>query len=477
MLVPSLIRLNPSSTLAVYLQIANSLVSAIQSGVLKSGVRLPGSRQLADALDVHRKTVQSAYDELQAQGWIDVLPKRGSFVAQVLPEMVPASFHSAEMTEPAPALPSLPFNTRIVIPHQIRERIAFNDGLPDVRLAPRDELARLYSTYIRFGEPAVLQYGSVYGQPRFREVFSRFLNETRGLRSGPENLLTTRGSQMGLYLAGLALLHPGDNVIVGEWNYRATNMTLETLGARLQTVPVDEDGLVVDAVEDLCRQMPVKALYVTSHHYHPTTVTLKPERRVRLIALATKYRFFIIEDDYDYDFHYANRPVLPLASADRNVIYLGSFTKRLAPAFRVGYVVAPEELIAEMAKHRRIIDRQGDSILELCLADLLENGVLKRHAAKALKMYRQRRDLACELLKEYLGDAIRFQVPEGGLAIWAKFDPAVNLPLFSEKAAAKGVYLSNGAAYPGLNACRIGFASLNEKELTEGVQVLARCLP
>jgi GntR family transcriptional regulator/MocR family aminotransferase len=476
MIVPSLIRLSPSSAVPMYLQIANSLIVHIQSGVLKKGIRLPGTRQLADALHVHRKTVQSAYDELQAQGWIDVLPQRGSFIAEVLPEVVPAPFGRNEPGSVAPVVPDLPFNSTIVIPQTIRERIAFNDGLPDVRLAPREELARLYSTYIRFGEPAVLQYGSVFGQARFREVFSRYLNETRGLKTGPENLLTTRGSQMGLYLAGLALLHPGDCVIVGELNYRAANMTLETLGARLQTVPVDDDGLDIDAVEALCRQMSVKALYVTSHHYHPTTVTLKPERRVRLIALANRYRFFVIEDDYDYDFHYANRPVLPLASADRNVIYLGSFTKRLAPAFRVGYVAGPEELIAEMAKHRRIIDRQGDSILELCLADMLENGALKRHASKALKIYRQRRDLACELLTHYLGDAIRFQVPEGGLAIWARFDPSVDLPLLSQKAAAKGVYLSNGAAYPGLNACRMGFAALNEKELTEGVQLLARCL-
>ncbi|MCU0470308.1 MAG: PLP-dependent aminotransferase family protein [Arcicella sp.] len=477
----TLLELNPDSSLPLYVQIANGISRNIQAGILKKGVKLLGSRQMADLLNVHRKTVIAAYEELYSEGWIEVFPKKGTFIAQHLPTVEPISF-STNKQKPQAESPHLfvPQNKIIKIPPVITQRLAFNDGLPDVRMSPREELARLYAHYLKFGESQLFQYANPYGNQRFREVFSQFLNETRGMNILPENILTTRGSQMAFYLVSQALFKENDEIIVGELNYPTANMTFESLGLQLKIVPIDDDGIVVDAIEEICRKKrmvgdtPIKAVYVTSHHYHPTTVTLKPERRIKLLTLAEQYGFYIIEDDYDYDFHYANRPVLPLASADRHglVIYLGSFTKRIAPAFRVGYLIAKPEIIHEIAKHRRIIDRQGDTILELILADMLEDGTLKRYTAKALKTYRERRDFACELLKRELGDMIDFKIPDGGMAIWAKFDDKISLETLSEKVGKKGLYLSNGLAYPNLNACRMGFASMNFREMEEAVEVV-----
>ncbi len=472
----TLIDLKKESSLPIYVQIANEIIKNIQSGMLKTGTKLLSSRQMAELLSLHRKTVVAAYDELYSQGWIEIFPKKGTFIAQHLPNVKPVQLSKQDFEAKSKDDFSMNFakNTLVKIPPIITQRLAFNDGLPDVRLAPRDELARLYSQYIKFGEPSVLYYTSVFGALRFREIFAKVLNETRGMNTSPEQIITTRGSQMAIYLVGLALFEKGDEVIVGDLNYPATNMTFATLGAKLNTIPIDEEGIVVDALEEICRKKPVKAIYVTSHHYHPTTVTLTPERRIKLLALAEKYRFYILEDDYDYDFHYANRPVLPLASADRHglVVYIGSFTKKIAPTFRVGYVVAKQEIIEELAKLRRIIDRQGDTILELSLADMLENGTLKRHAAKVLKIYRERRDFTCDLLKNELGDVIDFKVPDGGMAIWAKFDKSISLIELAPKLAKNGLYLSDGAAYPTENACRMGFASMNFKETEDAVTIL-----
>ncbi|MEA5402480.1 PLP-dependent aminotransferase family protein [Arcicella sp. DC2W] len=472
----TLIDLKKESSLPIYVQIANEIIKNIQSGMLKTGTKLLSSRQMAELLSLHRKTVVAAYDELYSQGWIEIFPKKGTFIAQHLPNVKPVQLSKQDFEAKSKDDFSMNFakNTLVKIPPIITQRLAFNDGLPDVRLAPRDELARLYSQYIKFGEPSVLYYTSVYGALRFRETFAKVLNETRGMNTSSEQIITTRGSQMAIYLVGLALFEKGDEVIVGDLNYPATNMTFGTLGAKLNTIPIDEEGIVVDAIEEICRKKPIKAIYVTSHHYHPTTVTLTPERRIKLLALAEKYRFYILEDDYDYDFHYANRPVLPLASADRHglVVYIGSFTKKIAPTFRVGYVVAKQEIIEELAKLRRIIDRQGDTILELSLADMLENGTLKRHAAKVLKIYRERRDFTCDLLKKELGDVIDFKVPDGGMAIWAKFDKSMSLIELAPKLAKNGLYLSDGAAYPTENACRIGFASMNFKETEDAVKIL-----
>lgn len=476
----TLIDLKKESSLPIYVQIANEIIKNIQAGILKKGTKLLSSRQMAELLSLHRKTVVAAYDELYSQGWIEVLPKKGTFIAQHLPNVKPVQLSKQDFEAKSKDDFSMNFtkNTLVKIPPIITQRLAFNDGLPDVRLAPRDELARLYAHYIKFGEPSVLQYTSAYGALRLREVFAELLNETRGMNISPEQIITTRGSQMAIYLVGLALFEKGDEVIVGDLNYPATNITFATLGAKLNTIPIDEEGIVVDAIEEICRKKPVKAIYVTSHHYHPTTVTLTPERRIKLLALAEKYRFYILEDDYDYDFHYANRPVLPLASADRHglVVYIGSFTKKIAPTFRVGYVVAKQEIIEELAKLRRIIDRQGDTILELSLADMLENGTLKRHAAKVLKIYRERRDFTCDLLKKELGDVIDFKVPDGGMAIWAKFDKSISLIELAPKLAKNGLYLSDGAAYPTENACRMGFASMNFKETEDAVKILKNAL-
>jgi GntR family transcriptional regulator / MocR family aminotransferase len=471
----TLLEINKDSSLPLYVQIANGISQNIQSGILKTGTKLLGSRQMADLLEVHRKTVIAAYDELFSQGWIEVLPQKGTFIAQNLPTVKPISFLKThqKITFKTSSL-IIPQNEIIKIPPVISHRLAFNDGLPDVRLAPREELARLYAHYIKFGDSSLLQYTHPYGHTRFREVFSTFLNETRGMDIQPENILTTRGSQMAFYLVGTALFQKNDEIIVGELNYPAANMTFESLGLKLNIVPIDEDGIMVDAIEEICQKKSIKALYITSHHYHPTTVTLKPERRIKLLALAEKYGFYIIEDDYDYDYHYANRPVLPLASADRHglVIYLGSFTKKIAPTFRVGYIVAKQEIINELAKYRRIIDRQGDTILELILADMLADGTLKRYTTKALKIYRERRDFTCDLLKTQLGNIIDFKIPDGGMAIWAKFDEKISLEKLSEKVGKKGLYLSNGLAYPNLNTCRMGFASMNLKEIEEAVGIL-----
>lgn len=477
----TLLEINKDSSLPIYVQIANGISQNIQAGILKTGTKLLGTRSMADLLEVHRKTVIAAYEELFSQGWIEILPQKGTFISQNLPNVKPISFseNNQKFIDDIPSI-IIPQNTIIKLPLvNSNFRLAFNDGLPDVRLAPREELARLYAHYVKFGESAILQYTHPYGQMRFREVFSQFLNETRGMNIQPENILTTRGSQMAFYLIGTALFQKNDEIIVGDLNYPAFNMTFESLGFKLNQIPIDEDGIVVDAIEEICEKksacgVPIKAIYITSHHYHPTTVTLKPERRIKLLALAEKFSFYIIEDDYDYDFHYANRPVLPLASADRHglVIYLGSFTKRIAPTFRVGYIVAKQEIIEELAKYRRIMDRQGDTILELVLADILADGTLKRYTAKSLKTYRERRDFTCELLKNELGDVINFKIPDGGMAIWVNFDKQFQLSELSKKVSSKGLYLSDGSAYGDLNACRMGFASMNLKEIEEAISIL-----
>jgi GntR family transcriptional regulator / MocR family aminotransferase len=476
----TIISIDKTNKLPQFLQIANGFIKNIQNGLLKTGEKLPGTRSLSIELNVNRGTIIAATDELYAQGWIEIIPQKGTFVSQNLPVIVPSTFGNLPNIKSKHILDEtkIPINQDITLPFIHSLKYAFNDGLPDVRLAPREEMAKLYNHYLKFCEPSLLQYGPVYGQEKFRIAFSNMLNASRGMHTKTENILTTRGSQMSFSMIAMAFFQKNDEIIVGKYSYVSANMAFKTFGANINEINIDENGILVSEVEKLCKIKKVKALYITSHHYHPTTVTLKPDRRIELLTLAKKYGFFIIEDDYDYDFHYANAPILPLASSDTAglVIYVGSFSKRIAPTFRVGYIAAAEHIIKELAKYRRILDRQGDAILENILADMIENGTLKRYANKSLKLYKERRDFTCQLLSEKLSDIIQFEKPNGGMAIWASFDKNYPLSEISKRCAKKNLYIPDGTLYPELNSCRLGFASMNLHEIEIAVGILEQVI-
>ena len=234
----------------------------------------------------------------------------------------------------------------------------------------------------------------------------------------------------------------------------------------------------IKAIEKICKRKKIKAVYLTSHHHYPTTVTLIASRRVKLLCLANQYGFTIIEDDYDYDFHYCSSPILPLISADDcgMVVYVGTLSKTVSPAIRTGYIIAPKNLLSEVVRLRQLVDGQGDPIMELALAEMFDEGEIRRHMKKALKTYHERRDFFCDLLRNKLSDVIDFKRPDGGLAIWAKFDKSVPLPELNVKMKAKGIIISNGlinnTGKTLMNANRMGFAWMNEKEAEKAIIIL-----
>jgi len=237
---------------------------------------------------------------------------------------------------------------------------------------------------------------------------------------------------------------------------------------------------LTEEIEKLCKRQQIKAVYVTSHHHHPTTVTLSAKRRIQLLNLAKEHNFAILEDDYDYDFNYNHAPILPLASHDTNgnVIYIGSICKTVAPVFRIGYLIAPKEFVDEASKLRGIIDRQGDALLELTFANFIKSGELDSHIRKVIKIYKQRRDLFCQLLKEELGHFFEFEIPKGGMAIWAKLDQNYSWENVSSVARKYNLEIGNWRRYDriesGHNCIRIGFASYNEKEIHELISRLQK---
>jgi GntR family transcriptional regulator/MocR family aminotransferase len=477
----SLIQIDRNAPVALYIQVCNTFISLITNGTLQPSDVLPGSRVLAELISINRNTVKLAYEELINQGWAESIERKGVFVLSRLPVRSTAALPEADKNnKPQEAfIWTNDFENAIPTKNLQKTILAIDDGFPDVRLAPVDQLMREYRSLSRkFYGKKFLKYGNPKGSEHLRISISNYLSHTRGLSVSSENIIITKGSQMGIYLAAQLLLNKGDHVAVGISNYASADDTFRYAGAKLLRIPVDANGMDVDHLEKILKRKKIKAVYIIPHHHLPTTVTMSAERRLKLLNLAKEYRFAVIEDDYDFDFHYDNKPYLPLASIDhnQNVIYIGSISKTFAPALRIGFMTGPSAFIEAASSLRELIDKQGDTLLEEAFAVLFDNGEMERHFRKALKMYKQRRNLFCEVLKTDFNEVIKFKTPEGGLAVWADFDKKIDLIKMSEDALKKGLYIDDGNFYKNesfsTNALRMGFASINENEIAEALGIL-----
>ncbi|WP_426474185.1 PLP-dependent aminotransferase family protein [Chryseobacterium balustinum] len=352
--------------------------------------------------------------------------------------------------------------------------IIIDDGHPDVRLSPIDDLLKTYRS-LTSKKYAIknANIGTTQGTLKLREELVKYLSITRGLNISADNILITHGAQMSIYLSAQLLLGRSSNIIVGKPNYPVANKTFEETEANIIEVNVDERGIDTDAIEKICKRRKIDAVYVIPHHHYPTTVTLSVERRVKLLELSKQFSFAIIEDDYDYDYHYSSSPYLPLASGDHNgnVIYIGSFSKLLDPALRIGFMVAPKNFIEQCTAFRKIVDVGGDGYMQNALATLIKEGELKRHLKKAKKIYHQRRDFLDALLKEKLGKHVSYKLPTGGMTFWITLNKGFSVEQLQSNDALQIVRLDNE-----LNSFRFGFASMNETELQLAVNAIEKLL-
>lgn len=466
------IQLDQQADQALYLQIADAIIKDIQSGRLKAGDALPGSRNLAQLLKVNRNTIVEALNVLLAEGWLISKERQGTFVADDIPKL---SSTSKNTQSPSMAVDQAakPFH------------LQFDDGHPNAKIAPVNELARAYRQIFSLKTKwQLMSYeGNALGDDALRKEIAQMLNHQRGMQVQEANLCLTRGSQMAMYLAAQCLLKAGDEVMVEHAGYKPAWKAFEHAGAKLLPVRVDEEGLVVtEVLEYLKSNKRIKAIYVTPHHQYPTTVTLSLKRRLELIRLSNEYGFTIIEDDYDNEFHFGYRPVLPLSSYPelQNYVYIGTMSKVVSPVLRVGYLTSSDRtLIEKVGQLRKIIDVNGDSIMEQAVLQLIKDGAIKRHIKKATSYYKAKRDLTAMLLKKHLENKVVYTIPDGGLAFWIAMKTPMDWTAFSEKMLQKGVKITSPSAY-GLdgsaNGLRLGYGALTEQELAEGIIALSSCL-
>ncbi len=477
------VELDPAAAEPMFLQIARGISADIQRGRLLAGTRLPGSRSLATTLNVHRNTVVAAYEELLAEGWLKSSPASGTFVADILPPSIGRNCTDPPHRLRQPGYP-LPQHSAYLPTDTPRDSgvLTMGDGVSDPRLLSITEFGRKYRRILETYRLDVLSYGYAQGHPRLCQALSQMLNTARGLDTDGSQILVTQGTQMALNLVARALIRPGDVVIVETLGYRPAWAVFQQYGAHLIPVRVDAEGIDTERIKSITAKQTVRAVYTTPHHQYPTTVIMSPARRMALLELAQQHRFAIVEDDYDHEFHYEGRPVLPLASRDAHgvVIYLGTLAKLLAPGFRLGFVAAPTAVIDLLTAHRLIVDRQGDHPLQMTVAELLDDGTIPRHARRARRTYQARRDHAVKVLHRRLGGALAFNVPQGGMAIWTEVAGDIDVEAWARSAIAHGVAIRTGGslAFDGRYRpnIRLGFAALDEGEFDTGVRRLAKAL-
>lgn len=480
----NLLKIDKNNEEAVFRQIALQLVLLIQKGILLPAMELPSTRSLALDLGLHRKTVMAAYNDLLTEDWIESEERKGYRVSAHLPIVKPRTYSSQShvgysgqsgfaftQLDHVPPLPVITTGCKVIV----------DDGFPETAIFPIEKMAKEYRKLLTY--PTLKKSTTTWnigGSQHFKEALSSFLNDSRGLNILPENLLITRGAQMAIYIAAALIIKPGDNVLVTDPNYFIADAAFKQLGAQLIHIPVDGEGMDVDAVEEALRTKNIKLLYIIPHHHHPTTVTLSSPRRTQLLALIRAYQLPVIEDDYDYDFQYQYSPYLPLASGEHNgnIIYIGSLTKVLGANFRLGYMISTTDFLYNALKLKSLIDLRGDAMMETAVASLMQSGEFSRFIKRANKLYGSRCNYASDLISAELPQVIDFTKPQGGMALWLKFRADYPLARILGKASSLGLQLAGSGYYQGKyahhNAIRFGFASIDEHEIDYAVAILKK---
>jgi len=442
-----------------------ALLDAVRSGRLRAGDRLPPSRALAQDLGVSRNTVATAYERLTAEGYLEGRVGAGTFVSEV----VAGSARRARGTALRPR-DSWRWHPHQVSGQQPVPRFDFRVGIPDGRLFPFDTWRRILAAESRFGSDNPGSYAEPSGHPRLRAAIARYLSYSRGVAAEPDDVIATNGTQQALDLIGRVLIEPGDVVAVEDPGYPFARDLFASHGAKVVPVPVDGEGLVVDRVPANAR-----LVFTTPSHQFPLGPPLSLARREQLLDHAAAHGTAIIEDDYDSEFRFAERPLDPLHRLDDagRVIYVGTFSKCLLPSLRAGYLVAPPGLRDALRAARQLTDGYGAVPTQVALARFLDEGLLARHIRKAARVYGERRALLTDAVREQLGLEI---VPSAaGLHLAAFVDGGQQI---AHRALAEGIWVDSVAGYTagpsGRDGLVFGYGATVTESIVPGIRRLAR---
>jgi len=479
--------LDSSSPIPLHRQLYDGLRHAILSGQLDMGTQLPSTRTLARELGISRTTVVTAFEQLLADGYLEARVGDGTYVARVLPEdLLSVRTRSTQMVQQAPKVPLLSqrgtvlANTPVTATPRVEQPGAFRPGLPALDEVPFDIWERLACRYYRHPPRGLFAYGDSAGYRPLREAIAAYLSTSRAVHCTATQVIIVSGSQQALDITARMLLDPNDAVWLEDPGYIGVRGALIGAGATVIPVPVDEEGLIVTAGEARCAN--AHMAYVTPSHQYPLGVVMSLKRRLALLEWADRAGARVLEDDYDSEYRYRGRPLASLQGLDTKgqVIYMGTFSKVLFPALRLGYLVVPPDLADAFSTARALADRHSPPLEQAVLADFITEGHFVRHIRRMRALYAQRQQVLLEAVQHELAGILEAAPQESGMHLIGWLPPDVDDKAVAQHAVMVGVealplsaFRLQTAQRPGL---LLGYVGFNEDEIREGVRRLALVL-
>ena len=481
------ITLKGASSQPLHQQLYQELRSSILSGRLAAGQRIPSTRALAKSLGLSRSTVTQSYEQLISEGYLQATVGSGTAVSPQLPDdLVQAPVVKvARMTLARPhesvRLSQYGSNLAKWVHPSVETEPLFNFkyGRPALDHFPLEVWRRLLLRQYRSAQPDVLDYaGDGKGYAPLRAAIARYLTSARAVNCRPDQILIVNGSQQALQLTAQVLLDAGDIVAVEEPGYGGAKQAFVAHGARLHPVEVDEAGIRLDKLP----RKRARLVYVTPSHQFPTGAVLPLSRRLELLAWAEKKQVSVVEDDYDSEFRYSSRPIPSLQglAQHENVIYIGTFSKVLFPSLRIGYLVAPQQMVNTFETAKWMMDRHTPIFEQRALADFIDEGHFERHLRRMRALYDRRRQKLVTCLRTHFRDRVDILGENSGMHLMIRLRTRWSSEEVERRAFAAGVGMVDARIYRLLESHRnefvLGYAALSERRIQEGIRRLAAAL-
>ena len=488
---PPFITLDEKSDAPLYRQIYETIRRSILSGGLHSGRQLPASRLLAIQLGVSRMTVVNAYEQLLAEGYLEGRAGAGTFVAAHLPEefLQASSFDRRELQEKPLARKvmlsrygsMLAQSSKIILRHHgVTTLVPFQHSVAAIDEFPFGIWAKIAQKWQKRPPTSILSYGDAVGFQPLRDAIAAHLAAARGARCTPDQIIITNGTQQALDLIGRIFLSESEDVCLEDPGYIGARDIFTATGARIVPVPIDDEGFDVQKARK--RSLKARLIYVTPSHQFPLGVTMSLARRLSLLEWARERDAFVIEDDYNSEYRYAGRPLASLQGLDRDgrVIYVGTFSKTIFPALRLGYLVVPDDLIEVFAAARALTDFHSPVIEQAILADFIAERHFARHIRRMRGMYEARQQTLVEEARKNLGSRLEVTPAKAGMHLIGWLPDGISDREVSLRAAEAGLNLAPVSAYCINQNLRggllLGYTAFDEKHIRQGMKKLARVL-
>lgn len=481
------------ASLELRVRVQRALRRLILDGALAPGYRLPSTRTLSRSLGLSRDTVELAYAQLQLDGYIRRHKGSGSFVSDAVGARLLGTGGGGTPPAAATAPPLRPRSRASVAlsargadlhagggvsDHQVVK--AFVTGLPETRTFPLAIWERLQRQVSKDHRSSVLLHGDPQGAQPLRRAIADYLNLERGAKVSADQVLVLTSTRQALFICAQVLVDAGRPILMEDPGYFGARKAFEMAQLRVVPVPVDAKGLRTDWLH--ADRSGASTLYVTPSHQYPTGATLALERRLELTAWAAQNHGWIIEDDYDSQFHYEGLPTACVQGLDtfQRTIYLGTFSKSLYPGLRMGYMVLPHELVQPMTQARSILDGHTPQIAQLTLARFMEGGHFGAHIRSMRKIYAARREAMAHAVQRHLSGIVTAHLPAGGLQMPCLLTEGQSELETIRRAARVGIELPGLSRLydkpPSRGGWLLGFAALTPQEIEAAIQRLAKAL-